>query len=81
MESGWILLRKTLINTEESYQTGVETERRNKSFSRKGRFCVKKSLIKKGCVLFLLKGNSSILRGRAIFQKAILNDHETFCNK
>ncbi len=57
-EQGTDFLRKTLINTEESYQTGFGKERRLKSFVEKDGLCLKKSLIKTGWVrvLFLSKG-------------------------
>ena len=45
IEKGQILLRKTLINTEESYQTGFERERKSKSFPER----VAKGLFQRTC--------------------------------
>lgn len=49
-------MRKTLINTEESHQTGFEKERRIQSFLEKDGFCVRKSSIKKDGCCFHFKG-------------------------
>ena len=54
-EKGPILLRKTLINTEDSYQTGYEQEEEFKSLIEKDRFCLKKSLIKNHGFVFVEK--------------------------
>ena len=56
IENGQFLLRKTLINTEESHQTGFEKERTTQSFLEKDGFCVKKSSIKKDGCCFHFKG-------------------------
>lgn len=65
-EKGQILLRKTLIDPEESYQTGFEKERRIKSFIEKDEFCSKKSLKKRMGFVFPKKEEFNINRRSCI---------------